>query len=191
MKRIKITDRQKETFETVLKYTLFTLIGAGIIIAVATSPFALTKIVDRILKKYPKAKREDVEKSINKIFKDKMAQVVEKNGKCVVRITQKGKKKVVDLNIDAIKVQRQKWDGMWRLVFFDIPETLRHGRRVLRDKLKEIGFVRLQKSVWVCPYECQDEIDFITAVYGLEKYVNYAVCESGDFTQSMQKIFEV
>lgn len=41
-----------------------------------------------------------------------------------------------------------KWDGTWRIVIFDIPETHKKARDALRWKLKSWGFDIWQKSVW-------------------------------------------
>ena len=49
--------------------------------------------------------------------------------------------------------------------YFDIPEKLKRAREVLRDKLKDIGFIELQKSVFAHPFECEDEINFIVEVF--------------------------
>ena len=53
-----------------------------------------------------------------------------------------------------------KWDGKWRIVVFDIPENLRSIRQALREHLCRLQFYQLQKSVFVLPYECGDEIEF-------------------------------
>lgn len=42
----------------------------------------------------------------------------------------------------------KNWDGKWRIIIFDIPESQRKIRRILRGKLREWGFVVWQKSVW-------------------------------------------
>lgn len=60
------------------------------------------------------------------------------------------------------------------MVLFDIPEKIRKGRDALRDKLKDLGFYELQKSVWVHPYPCEDEINFITEVFDLRPYIRFA-----------------
>ena len=49
----------------------------------------------------------------------------------------------------------EKWNGLWQLVIFDIPEKEREVRDLLRDKLKFLGFKQVQKSVWVFPYPCR------------------------------------
>lgn len=57
------------------------------------------------------------------------------------------------------------WDGRWRLVLFDIAETKRRSRGSLRGKLKKLGFYKLQKSAWVYPYACENEIEIVRQVY--------------------------
>jgi len=54
-----------------------------------------------------------------------------------------------------------QWDRKWRIVFFDIPEKHRRARDALREKLKEIGFREFQQSVFIQPYPCTDEINFL------------------------------
>lgn len=41
-----------------------------------------------------------------------------------------------------------EWDGKWRVVVFDIPESKRLIRDILRSRLKLWGFKPWQKSVW-------------------------------------------
>jgi DNA-binding transcriptional regulator PaaX len=43
------------------------------------------------------------------------------------------------------------WDGKWRLVVFDVPETKNALRVRLRRFLKDHAFGYLQKSVWITP----------------------------------------
>ncbi len=51
------------------------------------------------------------------------------------------------------------------------PKVYNNAREALRAKIKEIGFVQLQKSVWVCPYECEDEILFLSESYRVTKFI--------------------
>jgi hypothetical protein len=64
-----------------------------------------------------------------------------------------------------------RWDGKWRLVMFDIPHTKKSAREALRQKLKELGFYQLQKSVFIFPYECANEIDFISEVFEIRNHI--------------------
>ena len=60
-----------------------------------------------------------------------------------------------------------RWDGKWRIVIFDVPEKMKRAREALREKLRELGFKELQKSVFIHPFECKDEIDFVTEFFNL------------------------
>ena len=62
---------------------------------------------------------------------------------------------------------------LFRSVIFDIPETKKKAREALRNKLKELGFKELQKSVLVLPYECEDEIDFIVEIFEIRRFVRF------------------
>ncbi|MDD3531332.1 MAG: CRISPR-associated endonuclease Cas2 [Candidatus Pacebacteria bacterium] len=53
------------------------------------------------------------------------------------------------------------WDGKWRMVAFDIKEKQRKRRDELRLLLEGVGFVRLQHSVWVHPYPCDEFIEIL------------------------------
>jgi phenylacetic acid degradation operon negative regulatory protein len=46
---------------------------------------------------------------------------------------------------------RRRWDGRWRLVLFDVPETRSSTRNKLRRYLQDRGFGYLQNSVWITP----------------------------------------
>lgn len=43
------------------------------------------------------------------------------------------------------------WDGRWRLILFDVPESCSAKRNQLRRYLRKWGFGYLQNSVWVTP----------------------------------------
>ena len=50
---------------------------------------------------------------------------------------------------------------------FDIKEKRKPYREALRGKLKELGFVLLQKSVWVHPFDCRNEVELLKSFFGL------------------------
>jgi Phenylacetic acid-responsive transcriptional repressor len=95
-------------------------------------------------------------------------------------LTEKGRLKSLDCRLNDIKNKKEKWDGKWRMVAFDIPEKYRQGRNALRDKLKSIGFRELQKSVLVAPYNCKEEIMLLVELFKLERYVRFGILEYVD-----------
>jgi len=58
----------------------------------------------------------------------------------------------------------KKWDGKWFIVVFDVPEVERNKRNFLRKFLNEIGFFLYQQSVYVFPYECEEEIKLVKRI---------------------------
>ena len=74
------------------------------------------------------------------------------------------------MQIDSLKIKKpKKWDKKWRVVVFDIVELKKIRREAFRGKLKELGFRPLQKSVWVHPFNCKDEIALLRRFFGLSE----------------------
>ncbi|MCX6809464.1 MAG: hypothetical protein NTZ65_01810 [Candidatus Berkelbacteria bacterium] len=188
---IKILGYEKEAFKEVAKAVLRYAILGLVVGIFLTSPTGLSKIVPELIKLRKKYGDRVVDKSLNKIVKDRFIKIIEKNGETTLKITEKGKVRLVNFNIDTIKIRESCWDGQWRFVIFDIPEKRRIARDVLREKLKEIGFIQIQKSVWACPYECEEEIDFIASVYDAEPYVNYIIAKKIDHEKYLKSKFNL
>jgi DNA-binding transcriptional regulator PaaX len=49
------------------------------------------------------------------------------------------------------------WDGLWRVVVFDVPVSKNSVRNRLRLRLRQRGFGCLQGSVWITPHPVTDE----------------------------------
>lgn len=65
-------------------------------------------------------------------------------------ITREGKRRLASILpvYDAIRA----WDAHLHTIVYDIPETRRKDRDLLREYLRRIGCGRLQYSVWMTPY---------------------------------------
>ena len=72
-----------------------------------------------------------------------------------VQLTAKGQLEA--LFIKAKLPFREKWDGKWRLIVFDIPEEARLRRDQFRKLLKINQFKKLQQSVFISPYPLSRE----------------------------------
>jgi DNA-binding transcriptional regulator PaaX len=86
-----------------------------------------------------------------------------------IEISDKGYKALE--NIWDFKIENTEWDGIWRVIAYDIPEIYRNERDQLRKKLKEVGFKKIQNSLWVHPYECREEISLFANELGITNYV--------------------
>lgn len=138
------------------------------------------KFVKRLIKEL---KRQiqiyNFKKTIQRLKNRKLISLKETRTGYYVKITQWGKDYIQKYNLDDLEIKKPlKWDNKWRMVIFDIPDFKKKERDFFALKLKNIGFYRLQESVFVCPYECEKEIDFLKEVCEISPYVQYGVLNS-------------
>jgi len=155
------------------------------------SPRQYFRVVKDIKDEWQKINRLKLNQSIRVLYHSKLVSIKEKSdGSATIIINDAGKKKALTYEIDEIKINKLKrWDGLWRIVVFDIPEKRKRAREVLREKLRELGFYQFQKSIFVIPYECKNEIDFIIEVFQVRPHVRYIVAKSLDNELHLKKIF--
>ena len=67
-------------------------------------------------------------------------------------LTEKGDTVLATI-IANLPTKPPEWDGKWRMILFDIPESQRTIRQMVRLKLIDLGVRMLQSSVWITPYE--------------------------------------
>lgn len=73
------------------------------------------------------------------------------NGQVQFRLASAGRQQLLRA-FPVLKQTGKPWDGFWRLVVFDIPETRRSRRDSLRRELVKLGFGRLQDSIYLSPH---------------------------------------
>lgn len=153
------------------------MLSVGILIpasfVVPNLPKAMEPLLKELLKKLD-AKPQSFRNSLAYLKRNRLVTVKEKGNKMTYVLSEKGKRRMVEGEIDEIEItQPKKWDNKWRVILFDIPEKQRIARDALRRKLHQIGFLQIQKSCFVHPFECRDEIDFITEFFNISPYVRY------------------
>ncbi len=130
---------------------------------------------------YDKSRAKDKDKFRSEIYRLSRAGFIKKyfDGKeFQIELLEKGKKKLKNyLTQDLILPIPKKWDKKWRLVIYDIANDKKVRRDILRAKLGNLGFLELQESVYVYPFECLREINLIKNMYFLGPYVQYVVAE--------------
>ena len=81
-----------------------------------------------------------------------------------VELTDKGRVTIETIYANEYRIPEPAfWDGRWRVVMFDIREKRRRARSQLRLLLLGAGFLRLQDSVWIYPYPCDEFIGLVRA----------------------------
>lgn len=124
---------------------------------------------------YENKKREHIRKALHNLsHRGLVSFQLAGNGEIKVTITKKGAQVVRRIDIETMTLPRQdRWDSVWRVVIFDIPNTKHKNRSAFTQQMKHMGFQLMQKSVWAYPYPCHEEIMILRKFYEIERYVTY------------------
>lgn len=112
-----------------------------------------------------------------------------------LEVTAEGEKRLKTLFREYSPPSR--WSGEWYLANFDIPEKMRWKRDILRKRLKEMGFGKLQDSIWICPFDLLGGVEKILNEYSLTPYVILSISdrvgrmESKKLAEKIWKISEI
>src|SRR3989344_2085919 len=167
--------------------------GIGISVALANrrTSYQMSKmLIKRIfgLDKPPK----NLSKYFFNLRKQNMISIKEVGKEHIISLTEKGEKVFLRFNYENMKIKPKIiWDGNFRMIIFDIPEIKRNARDSLREKMKELGLVKFNDSVWIFPYPCQKEIDFIANYWNIGKYVHFALVRDITNKDYLEKYFNL
>jgi len=104
----------------------------------------------------PKFKKKSYTETVSRLLKTgNIRKIVNKKGNVSLELSQSGANK---LKRNFPIFSKGRWDGNFMIVIFDIPEERKRERDDLREKLKELGFGKLQESVWISPYHFEDDL---------------------------------
>ncbi|MDP2650510.1 MAG: hypothetical protein Q8P04_00195 [bacterium] len=149
---------------------------------VLTSPYGgkvLIKGLKYYLEERARAERirqkfeaKNISQALYRLKKRKLIRVKKKGDKVTILLTEKGRIKKLAYDIERIKIPKpQVWDKQWRFLIFDIPEDRRESRDAFRARLKDLGLIQFQQSVWIYPYPCEQEIGFLAEYFKVNKFL--------------------
>jgi DNA-binding PadR family transcriptional regulator len=130
--------------------------------------------------------------TLKRLEKQKAVEIVEENGMQVVKLTSKGKRRILKYAISELEVKKPKtWDRKWRLVIYDISNSQKQLQVLIRETLKNLGFFAMQESVYIYPFPCFDEIEFLREYYGLGSQIQYLLVEEIENDQVYKTYFNL
>ena len=170
-----------ETFGPVAQKTLL-LLTAGVALGLTNSPRRQFYIINQVAKEWRLINERALKRAIRRLYESKLIDAKDNDdGTTTIVLTQKGKNKALTYKIDDIEIPKmKKWDGKWRIVVFDVPEKFKKARKALARALKIMNFYPLQKSVFVHPFECENEIDFVVEFFSVRPCVRYILADHID-----------
>lgn len=154
------------------KKILRILLISGAISLALSSPHGIGRLLKQLPKELRKLKREQLRRALYNLKDKNLVKLIRENDDDItVELTENGRIITKEMDIDQIQLEKPKfWDKKWRLVVFDIPEKKKMARESLRMKLKDLGFKKFQHSIWITPFSCEKEINFIKSIFNLSDY---------------------
>jgi len=183
----------KDTKINVGKVILTVIAVAGVVGIALVAPNAL-QAFDRLFrdKKRKYHASSYIKKKITQLVNQNLIEIIEKNGKRFARLTPQGYQKLLRYRLGELTIEKpKKWDGKWRVIIFDIQEKRRRLRDALRNELAHLGFLSLQKSVWVHPYECEEVIILLKSHFHVGKDILYMTVEKIENDTWLKREFEL
>ena len=131
-------------------------------------------------------------RTLRRLEKDKVVEIKDNGETGEVRLTEKGRQKVLKMGLETLTISKpDRWDGKWRMVFYDVFDKRKGSREKFRGYLKGAGFYPLQESVYLHAYPCEKEIEFLKYFLGMGGEVRIVIAERIENDQEFRDYFGV
>ena len=162
------------TRKGIVQKKVMLLLLAGVALSFTKSSKKHLRIIRDAIDEWRKIDDRALKSAIKSLYLSKLiSQKSNRDGTTTFKLSKEGKRVALTYNIDNMKIPKQIWDRKWRIVTFDIPEKIKKVREALRYHLKNLGFKELHRSVFVFPYECRNEIEYIVEFYNARRFIRY------------------
>ena len=170
----------KLTFKSITLDLLEAIFGA--MEDVATYNISRNSAYGAIRGRYPEWPDKNYSKWINNLKKVGYLEIsCDKNQS--VSFTGKAKLKLIDKYLAKNK-NKKRYN---RFLSFDIPEKHRSRRNLFRSIIKKMGFIQIQKSLWVCDVEVGELVQIAAVECRVAEYIVYMVSIKSDIDGIIDK----
>ena len=168
------------------------LLAAGVSLGLSYTPKRRYRVFRELGKEWEKINTNTLRRAIESIYKNKLIDYKENvDGSLKMILLEKGRQKTLEYKLEEIEIKKPEyWDKKWHIILFDIPTDKVKLGNSLRYHLKRLGFYQYQKSVFIYPYKCDDEIDFLIEFHKLRPYVRKITAIDLDNDLHLRKIFK-
>ena len=181
-------NRKRNRRENLQKIILQTIYAAGILSIGLMAPNVIGAMGK--LGILPKSRRREyVSSSASKLVKRGLLKF--ENGH--YQLTDTGKSIMTRWTLSDYRFKKPKrWDKKWRIVIYDISEKKKGRiRRQIFKLFKEVGFYRLQDSIWVYPYDCEDIVGLLKTDFGVGKETLYIIANEIENDKYLREYFNL
>lgn len=132
-----------------------------------------------------------IRKTVKTLERQGLVRVLTKKGGAKVFITGKGEQELLKYQLQEKRLHHERWDKKWRIIIFDIEEKRRAARDGVRNNMESFGFVKLQDSVWVYPFECEEVVTLLKTHYKVGRQLVYIVAGDIENDEWLRKKFHL
>ncbi len=184
-------ERTKEKIRSVSESILLAVGAVGLLSIASMAPNAV-----QLLKYLDPSKRKiklyELNLNTRRLLDKKLIRKVQDGTHEFLEITEKGRFAIIKHQIEGLKNSKNsKWDKRYRVVIFDIAEYKRKVRDRLRNILRGFGFLCLQGSVWIYPYDCNEIIVLLKEYLKLDREIIYMTVDSIENDKWLRKNFDL
>lgn len=190
MGKIESGARKKRRNRDLQRAALLTVGMAGVIAVMAVAPNTLQLLETTGIN----AKlRYRAKTALGKLKHKGEIEFIERDGKKYARLTKRGEQTfaLMSEKMGLEDAKPRRWDRRYRLIMFDIPERRKGVRDRLRQEMQGSGFLRIQDSAWLYPYDCEEYVALLKANLHIGKDVLYAVVEEIENDAWIRKHFKL
>lgn len=191
----KQTSEYPNTGEIIYLLGLGALLTASILIPGATY---MAKLMSDIKKESDQKKWQKswqkfnpylLKRNIKRLYDQKVVEILKVNGEEMIKLTTKGRTKFLRFQLEKLNLNGTKWDGRWRLVIYDISKFKRSQQNAFRNMIKNMNLLQLQKSVYITPYPCEEQISYLREYFGISEEVLYIRADKIENEEVYRKYF--
>jgi len=184
---------ERLTRRSTLQKKVLLLLSAGLALGLTRNPNQYFRIVREVGKEWEKIERNSLNRTIRSLYESKLVLTKDNHdGTLTLVLSKEGEQLALTYDIENMWIKRpSRWDNKWRIVMFDVPEPLKKVRDTLRMHFKNMEFYEFQKSVFVHPYPCAKEIEYIVEFYEARKYIRFIIATDIDNELELKRHFHL
>ena len=186
------SDVSKRRVGHVQQKVLLLLLG-GLALWLSRSPKQYFRVARAMKAEWNAINRRALNQAIQNLYKSKLVSTKSnKDGTFTLVLSKEGKEVALRYDLDNLVIKMPPyWDKKWRVVMFDVPENLKGVRDALRMHFKNMGFSEFQKSVFVHPYPCASEIEYIMEFYNARRHIRFMTATDIDNAPELIRHFHL
>ena len=176
-----LSDKQKKLFISTgigVSKSLLIALFAGAVVIAPGGVAGTVQVFNKLFDGEDGYDEKQLKRSLYYLQSKKLIHIQKQYDKEAYTLTKIGWLKARKLSNSFAVKRPERWDGKWRMVIFDIPVHKKGEAEIFRRDLRYLGLANVQKSIWVYPYDCKDQVFYLAEKLKIEPSIRFIVADS-------------